>query len=128
MNRFVSFSLIFSFSLGFFLSGSTFAQEIAVPKEIEPFFQKHCFRCHGNETQEADLNLHSLTRKIKDSADALNWQDILDKLNAGEMPPGDETQPTREELVSAVGHITESLFQANKMLKDSGGAIVVRRM
>jgi hypothetical protein len=60
---------------------------IEVPESIRSFMNTHCYRCHGAKTQEADLSLHDMTRAIRDSADALNWQDILDKLNAGEMPP-----------------------------------------
>ena len=65
---------------------------IEVPESIHSFMKNHCYRCHGAEAQEADLSLHDMARVIKDSADALNWQDILDKLNAGEMPPEDELQ------------------------------------
>ena len=54
-------------------------QGVAAPKSIGPFLKKHCYRCHGTDTHEADLALHDMTRVIRDSADALNWQDILDK-------------------------------------------------
>ena len=85
--------------------------------------KRHCYRCHGADTQEADLSLHDMARVIGDSADALNWQDILDKLNAGEMPPEDEPQPSKAELAKVVGDLTESLQAAQKMLRGSGGAI-----
>ena len=67
---------------------------IEVPESIHSFMNTHCYRCHGPETQEADLSLHDITLTIVDSADAVNWQDILDRLNAGEMPPADEPQPS----------------------------------
>lgn len=51
------------------------SQGTATPKSFEPFLKKHCDRCHGTETQEADLGLHNMTRVIKDSADAINCQD-----------------------------------------------------
>ena len=102
--------------------------EVAIPESIGLFMNTHCYRCHGVETQEADLSLHDLTRVIGDSADALNWQDILDKLNAGEMPPEDESQPSKAELAKVVGDLTESLQAAQKMLRDSGGAIALRRL
>jgi hypothetical protein len=102
--------------------------EVVVPESFAPFLKKHCYRCHGAEAQEADLSLHDLKRVIRDSADAINWQDILDKLNAGEMPPEDEPQPSKEELAKVVGDLTESLQSAQKMLRDSGGAIALRRL
>ena len=57
--------------------------EVELPKTIDVFMEKHCYRCHGAENQEADLALQDMQRIIEDSADALNLQDILDKLNAG---------------------------------------------
>ena len=102
--------------------------EVAIPESIGSFMKTHCYRCHGAETQEADLSLHDMARVIGDSADALNWQDILDKLNAGEMPPEDEPQPSKNELAKVVGDLTESLQAAQKMLRDSGGAIALRRL
>ncbi|MEC8784281.1 MAG: DUF1587 domain-containing protein [Planctomycetota bacterium] len=102
--------------------------EVDLPKSIDVFMKKHCYRCHGTETQEAELALHDMERVIKDSADALNWQDILDKLNAGEMPPEDEPQPSREELARVVGDLTQSLQAARKMLRDTSGEIVLRRL
>jgi hypothetical protein len=112
--------------LGFFTSAVS--AEVAIPESIGSFMKTHCYRCHGAETQEADLSLHDMTRVIADSADALNWQDILDKLNAGEMPPENEKQPSKAELAKVVGDLTESLQAAQKMLRDSGGAIALRRL
>ena len=107
---------------------SVTSAEVAIPESIGPFMKKHCYRCHGEETQEADLSLHDMKRAIGDSADALNWQDILDKLNAGEMPPEDEPQPSKAELAKVVGDLTESLQAAQKMLRDTGGEIALRRL
>ena len=102
--------------------------EVAIPESIGTFLKKHCYRCHGVEAQEADLSLHDMRVVIGDSADAINWQDILDKLNAGEMPPEDEPQPSKAELAKVVGDLTESLQAAQKMLRDSGGEIALRRL
>ena len=103
-------------------------KSVSTPKSVEPFFKSYCYDCHDADTTKGDLDLEALTRNIADSADALNWQDILDKLNAGEMPPEDKKQPTREELAIVVGDLTESLQAAQKMLRDSGGEIALRRL
>jgi hypothetical protein len=102
--------------------------QVSIPKSIEPFFENYCFDCHDADTAKADLNLEGLTRSIVDVADAENWQDILDQLNSGEMPPKNKKQPGREELAKVVGDLTESLQSAQLMLKDSGGEIALRRI
>ncbi|MEE3061392.1 MAG: c-type cytochrome domain-containing protein, partial [Verrucomicrobiota bacterium] len=103
-------------------------QLVSIPKSIEPFFENHCFDCHDTDTAKADLDLEGLTRSIVDVADAQNWQDILDQLNSGEMPPKKKAQPGKEELAKVVGDLTESLQSAQAMLKDSGGQIALRRI
>ena len=101
---------------------------IPIPESIEPFFENHCYSCHDADTAKADLDLEGLTRSIVDSADALNWQDILDQLNSGEMPPKKKPQPSKPELAKVVGDLTESLQAAQRMLRDSGGSIALRRV
>ena len=82
------------------LTGQAMGADVGVsaPDSIEPFFENYCYDCHDSLTAKADLDLEELTRSIADSADALNWQDILDQLNAGEMPPRDKPQPSREDI------------------------------
>ena len=101
---------------------------IPIPKSIEPFFETHCYDCHDEATAKADLNLEGLTRSIGNSTDALHWQDILDQLNAGEMPPKKKPRPPKDELAGVVGDLTEALQAAQKLLKDSGGEIALRRL
>ena len=102
--------------------------EVVIPKSIEPFFENYCFDCHNSDTAKADLDLEGLTRSIVDVADAQNWQDILDQLNSGEMPPKKKKQPSKTELSAAIGTLTNVLFKAEEKLKDSGGKIVLRHL
>ncbi|MDG1071424.1 MAG: DUF1588 domain-containing protein [Akkermansiaceae bacterium] len=111
------------------LTGPAFgADGVPIPKSIETFFETHCYGCHDEATSKADLNLEGLTRSIGNNTDALNWQDILDQLNAGEMPPKKKPRPPKDELAGVVGDLTEALQAAQKMLMDSGGEIALRRI
>jgi len=101
---------------------------VAVPKPIEAFFEAYCYNCHDADTMKGDLNLEGLSRSIANPTDAEHWQDILDQLNAGEMPPKNKKQPTAEDLAAAVGDLTESLQAAQELFKDSGGTIALRRL
>jgi hypothetical protein len=104
------------------------AKHILVPTSLESFFNAYCYNCHDTETQKGDLSLETLPRAITDSTGAAHWQDVLDQMNAGEMPPKKKKQPTKDELATAIGSLTEALFAAQDMLKDSGGVIVPRRL
>ena len=125
-NRFTFFIIPVVSFFGWFQADAK--PEVTIPKSIEPFFENYCFDCHDTDTAKADLDLEGLTRSIVDVADAQNWQDILDQLNSGEMPPKKKAQPGKEELAKVVGDLTESLQSAQAMLKDSGGEIVLRRI
>ncbi len=103
-------------------------RSIAAPASIEAFFQSYCYTCHDAATAKADLDLEGLTRRITNSTDALHWQDILDQLNAGEMPPKKKRQPTKDELIRVVGDLTESLQSAQTMLSENGAEIIPRRL
>ncbi|MGB0292195.1 MAG: DUF1592 domain-containing protein [Luteolibacter sp.] len=103
-------------------------KQVTVPASMEPFLNTYCYNCHDSETQKGDLNLEDMTRGIGNTTDATHWQDVLDKLNSGEMPPKKKKQPTDEELALVVGDLTESLQKAQIMLRDSGGEIALRRL
>ena len=58
---------------------------------VKPFLAANCISCHGNEKHKRDLNFESFT-----SASALidhrdRWEDVVQKLRAREMPPGEES-------------------------------------
>lgn len=65
------------------------------------------------------MRLDTLSAAVSDEQTAETWQEVLDVLNGGEMPPEDEKQPPVEELAKAIGALTEGLFEARKRLVDS---------
>ena len=59
----------------------------SIPRSVEPFFKQYCYSCHDEFSAKGDLNLEGMSRKITNTTDAQHWQDILDQMNSGEMPP-----------------------------------------
>ena len=55
--------------------------------EVEPFLAQYCYSCHGAEKQKADRRFDTLDANLSDLDVAQHWQDIVDQLNLGEMPP-----------------------------------------
>jgi len=92
------------------------------------FVGEYCIKCHGPEKQKGDRRFDALTAKITTPDDALLWQEILDMLNQGEMPPKDEKQPPKSELLAAVDAITQSVADATQRFKASGAHTVLRRL
>ena len=79
------------------------------PVDPRAFLDAYCVRCHGEEKQKGDRRFDHLGLDIGDDDAAFEWQDILDMINLGEMPPEDEDQPTETERSGIVGWMTPKL-------------------
>ena len=69
---------------------------------FDAFLQQHCLRCHGPDRVERDLRIDTLSRDFPSGADGHLWAEIVERINAGEMPPEDEPQPTENEIAAVV--------------------------
>jgi len=108
-------------------SGIRWATEM--PKSaIEPFLKTHCIRCHGPQKQNGQVRFDEIVWKINNNDTAQRWQDVLDMLNGGDMPPEDEPQPDSAELAKVLDSLTTTLVTARQRLTDQGGEIVLRRL
>jgi mono/diheme cytochrome c family protein len=66
-------------------------------RDVLPFFQNHCIRCHGPADQSGDFRMDTLSRDVGGAA-AKRWRDVMERISAGEMPPEDEPKrPSAEE-------------------------------
>ncbi|MEZ5299811.1 MAG: DUF1587 domain-containing protein [Verrucomicrobiales bacterium] len=74
-------------------------------ESIEPFLEAHCVRCHGPEKEKGDLRIDRLSRDFKSGADAHLWAEVVERINAGEMPPEDEPQPSEEEIGAVIARL-----------------------
>ena len=54
------------------------------------FLSTYCIDCHGPETQKSDRRFDGLGGSITDLEQLELWQEIVDQLNLGEMPPEDD--------------------------------------
>lgn len=62
------------------------------------FVQEHCIKCHGPDKEKGDMRLDRLGFDLDDVETALTWQDVVDIINLGEMPPEKEPRPDSEVL------------------------------
>ncbi len=73
------------------------------------FLKTHCLNCHGEKKQKGDRRFDHLSVDLFDEDSAYEWQEILDMVNLGEMPPEDDEQPTDEERTGFVSWITPKI-------------------
>jgi hypothetical protein len=94
--------MIFFTLLGLGLSHGLLAAEIpaGVPghqSHVKPFFETYCIKCHGPEKSKGKITLHTLDGDLTTGGELERWEDIMEVLKQGEMPPEDEKQPSDAE-------------------------------
>lgn len=105
-------------------------KDAIVSKEIlKPFLESYCIECHGPKKQKGQVRFDQALWEIVDNDTAQRWQDVLDQLNGGDMPPFDANKyPTNKELTAVLDSLTGSVNTARKRLIDRGGEIKMRRL
>ena len=95
---------------------------------LKPFLDNYCIKCHGPKKQKGQVRFDEALWDITDNDSAQRWQDVLDQLNGGDMPPEDEKQPSSAEMAIVLDSLTGSVNTARKRLTDHGGEIKMRRL
>jgi hypothetical protein len=122
--------LVFVVVLPAFALGPLRPSAVADDKDFAgvAFLQKHCLHCHGEKAPKAGLALH----RFRDEASVLRgrrtWEDVLEKVRSGEMPPKGRPRPPAAEVDSFVG-VVEGLFaRADRQARPDPGRVTVRRL
>ena len=104
-------TLKFFFALFLPLLGVVVMPARAVERQVEfeDFLATHCLRCHGPDLAERDLRIDQLSRDFAAGTDGHLWAEIVERINAGEMPPEEEPQPTVDEIAAVVGQLDEKI-------------------
>jgi len=94
----------------------------ALAGSARTLFEASCVRCHGPEKAKARLRLDRLTWDPADEQALETWQAVLDRIQAGEMPPEDEPRPDP----AAVAHLERDLAAAFAALAGEGPRVLRR--
>lgn len=127
-------TLLFAVCAGFLLqigiAQSVAAEPVVVnyAREVKPLLQKLCVDCHGAKKPKGHLRIDTLSQALAEGCDAEAWQDVLDRLNVGEMPPPEAAQPTMAERKVLVQWLTEGLRLAAEARKNDSGRVTMRRL
>ena len=100
---------------------STFAKA-----DPQAFFEQHCIQCHGPEKQKGKLRLDGSQWDRAEQAKLDLWQEIIDRIESGEMPPEEERRPPLAERRSILSHLREGLAETTSM--SSPKQVIFRRL
>ncbi len=80
-----------------------------VSSDARAFLSSHCVRCHGEDVQEGEFRVDRLGADFSSVMEAQRWVEVLTRINAGEMPPAGEPQPSEEEITAVADSISARL-------------------
>src|SRR5438045_725519 len=98
----------------------------AFEDEVRPVLQKSCLACHSDERMEGGLNLKILDRADSLATNRTDWELVLRRLKAGEMPPPEAKKPP--ELPGMIAHIEKTFALLDKDLKPDPGRVTARHL
>ncbi len=102
--------------------------QVSYEKTVRPFLDTYCISCHGPEKQKGDRRYDTLSADLSSEAALDLWQDIVDQLNRGEMPPPKAKQPSAAHTSQVVQWATAQRLAANAARQSTGGQTVLRRL
>ena len=108
-------------------------QDINMDEKTLKFIDNYCSSCHNDEVQKGDVRLDELKHTIHTPVDAQEWQDVLDVLNLGEMPPKKHKrkpvkQPSKDDMTNMIELLTNKMVEARLAMADNGSRLIMRRL
>ena len=98
-------------------------------EQVQPLLKDYCYSCHGPDLQAANLRVDNLSADlIENRRDAGTWNNILNKLRRGEMPPQGLPQPESAEKDQAIAVLGAAVEQARAERRSTDGRTVLRRL
>ena len=131
LKRWLNLTTVLSLVLG--LVSGAFAQEteaqVIHARTVLPFLKQHCYECHDAAKAKAGLRLDQLGTDFLAGKTADIWHEVINSINAGEMPPEKVTKrPDAAQSFAVVEWVGRELKNAEKTARMSGGRIMSRRL
>lgn len=105
--------------------GCTTAASAQVPAG---FAKQHCYDCHSGDSAEAGLDLEDLSTDLADHSAMKKWVRVIDRVEAGEMPPQDSSEMTEAERTQFVKTTGDWIKQFQAKEFSEGGRVRGRRL
>src|ERR1051325_6790780 len=96
-------------------------------RAVKPFFKQHCISCHGEKKQNGDLRVDTLVINFDSPKVMANWEEIMNRINSGDMPPEKEPRPKPNDIARVAEWIAGQLREAESAKQSSAGEKVAFR-
>ncbi len=100
----------------------------AFEKNIRPILKERCLDCHSTEKQKGELDLERFTTADSVMKHPKVWQDVIEQIELGEMPPKDKPQLSAAQRERLLGWVNSVLDKAAPARAGDPGPVVLRRL
>ncbi len=103
--------------------------ELRFSTRVQPFLERYCHSCHGTRKPKAGLDLSRDSTVTAIASNARQWEMVLERIQAQEMPPEDATrQPEADERAAVIAWIRD--LRDREAARNSGdpGPVLARRL
>jgi len=97
-------------------------------KTIRPFFKEHCTRCHGEKKQKGDFRVDDLMVDFDSPKVMGHWEELMNRINSGDMPPEDEDRPKPEDISHVADWVSNQLREADAARQGNGERVSFRKL
>ena len=94
---------------------------------VKDFLEKHCSDCHDADTQKGKFRVDNLRLELATADAAKDWGRVLNRLDAGEMPPPKRDRPPQADLAAVLAW-TKTALAAEAKVRRGEGRTRIRRM
>ena len=94
----------------------------------QPFIEQNCMTCHGPKKAKAGFRIDLIGADFSAPKVAEQWKEVIDRINAGEMPPEGKPRPDAKQAAAVVAWANARLHEVELAARSAGGRIVMRRL
>jgi hypothetical protein len=95
---------------------------------VQSLLRKYCLTCHSTSVKKGHLDLERFTSLDQVRTDLKPWQQVVEQLEAGEMPPKAKPQPTAEERRRLISWARGVLNAEARARAGDPGRVPLRRL
>jgi mono/diheme cytochrome c family protein len=100
----------------------------AFKKSVLPVLHQSCIKCHGSEKPKGGFRIDALNPDLQTGADGEKWEEVLNQVNIGSMPPKGEKPLAAAEREAITGWLNREMQAAADARASTGGRGVIRRL
>jgi mono/diheme cytochrome c family protein len=95
---------------------------------VRPILTGTCAQCHNSRLQSGGLSVEALTSSDSLASQRENWENVLRRLRAGDMPPAGAQRPPKAQLDAVIGYIERAFERADASTLQDPGRVTARRL